>query len=242
MADLLVAERVNRLENLMTEVWQAFAETDRRLNERSAETDRRLDERFAETDRRLDERFAETDRRLDERFESTEREIALMSQEIQLLSQEIRASTKKWGELSNKMGTLAEDFVAPSIPRILRTVKGCPEDQVDWVAVRFRRRHAEDRARSQEFDVVAAWGEYVLINETRSSLNAKDIDDFVELMAQVRHFFPEYAERRFIGAIASLYVDESVVRYGQKQGLLVLGLGEDLMDVLNDPGFEPREF
>jgi len=33
-----------------------------------------------------------------------------------------------------------------------------------------------------------------------------------------------------------------VVRYGQKQGLLVLGLGEDLMDVLNDPGFEPREF
>jgi len=224
MRDILVEERVDRLENLMAEVWRGFAETDRRL-----------DERFAETDRRLDERFAETDRRLDERFERTERE-------IELLSQEVRASTKKWGELSNKMGTLAEDFVAPSIPRILRTVKSCPEEQMDWVAIRFRRRHPEDPGRSQEFDVVAACGEYMLINETKSSLDTKDIDDFVELMSQARDFFPEYADRRFIGAIASLYVDESVVGYGQRRGLLVLGLSEDLIDVLNDPDFEPEEF
>ena len=61
-------------------------------------------------------------------------------------------------------------------------------------------------------------------------------------MKQARGFFPEYADRYFIGAIASLYVDESVVRYGQDQGLLVLGLGEDLMTVLNEPGFEPRKF
>jgi hypothetical protein len=113
---------------------------------------------------------------------------------------------------------------------------------MDWVAVRFRRRHPEDRGRSQEFDVVAACGEYMLINETKSSLDTKDIDDFVELMSQARDFFPEYADRRFIGAIASLYVDESVVGYGQKRGLLVLGLSEDLIDVLNDPDFEPEEF
>jgi hypothetical protein len=58
----------------------------------------------------------------------------------------------------------------------------------------------------------------------------------------VRVFFPEYADRHFIGAIASLYVDESVVRYGQKQGVLILGFGEDLMDVLNEPGFVPKRF
>ena len=209
-------ERVDRLEDMMAEVWRAFAETDRR--------------------------FAETDRRLERRFERTEREIVSLSQEVKLLSREVRASTRKWGELSNRMGRLAEDFVAPSIPRILRTVTSYPDGQMDMSAVRLCRRHPADRGRSQEFDVVAVCDEYVLINETRSRLNVKDVDDFVDLMSEARDFFPEYAERHFIGALASLYVDESVVRYGQNQGLLILGLGDDLMKVLNEPGFEPTKF
>jgi hypothetical protein len=61
-------------------------------------------------------------------------------------------------------------------------------------------------------------------------------------MKQACEFFPEYAERHFIGAIASLYVDESVVRHGQNQGLLVLGLGDYMMEVLNEPEFEPTKF
>jgi hypothetical protein len=188
--------------------------------------------------------FEETDRRLDRRFERTEREIDRLSQEMRVFKEEMRASTRemnrKWGDLSNKMGTLAEDLVAPSIPAILRGVTGCPE--VEMMAVRMRRRHLAEPGRSQEYDVVAVCGEYVLINETKSSLNAKDVDDFVQVLSEVRVFFPEYADRHFIGAIASLYVDESVVRYGQKQGVLILGFGEDLMDVLNEPGFVPKRF
>jgi hypothetical protein len=98
----------------------------------------------------------------------------------------------------------------------LREVVGCSEDEIDLTAVHMRRRLAADLGRSQEFDVVAACGEYVLINETKSSLDAKDVDDFGKLLAEVRDFFPEYADRRFIGAIAALYVDKSLVRYGEK--------------------------
>lgn len=149
---------------------------------------------------------------------------------------------RQWGELSNRLGTMAEDLVAPSVPRILRTVVGCPEDHVDSLAVRVRRLAPSDRSRSQEFDVVAVCGEYVLINETKSRLAPIDVATFVEELATVRDFFPEYAGKRIIGAIALLYVDESLVRHAQKQGLIVLGFGEDVMDVLNDPGFKPREF
>jgi len=216
-------ERMNRLEDMMAEVWRAFAETDRR---------------FVETDRRIDERFERTDRVL----ELLSEQVQQTSKEVQLLSKEVRASTKKWGELSNRMGRLAEDFVAPSIPRILHTITSYPNGQIDMSAVRLRRRHPADHGRSQEFDVVAVCGDYVLINETKSRLNVKDVDDFVDLMTQARDFFPEYADRHFIGALASLYVDESVVRYGQNQGLLILGLGDDLMKVLNEPGFVPTKF
>ena len=55
-------------------------------------------------------------------------------------------------------------------------------------------------------------------------------------------FFPEFRGRKIIGALASLYVDGSLVRAAEKQGLVVLGFGEDVMDVLNAPGFVPKTF
>jgi hypothetical protein len=53
---------------------------------------------------------------------------------------------------------------------------------------------------------------------------------------------PEHSGKRVIDALASLYVDASLVRHRERQGLIILGFGEDLMDVLNTPGFVPREF
>ncbi|MFQ5594733.1 MAG: hypothetical protein ACE5HA_11360, partial [Anaerolineae bacterium] len=152
-----------------------------------------------------------------------------------------REMNRRWGELANKMGTMAEDLVAPSIPRILRTVVGCPADAIDSIAVRVRRRHP-DTHQLQEFDVVAACGEYVLINETKSSLAPEAVGQFVDLLGRTREFFSEYADKKIIGAIASLYVDPSLVRFGERQGLIVLGFGEDVMEVLNSPEFSPREF
>ncbi|MBL7063278.1 MAG: hypothetical protein ISS49_03585 [Anaerolineae bacterium] len=177
--------------------------------------------------------------RVDRQIDRTQRQIEQTSREMRKSRQELN---KKWGELANKMGTMAEDLVAPSVPRILRETVGFPDGHVDSMAVRVRRLHPADRGRSQEFDVVAACGEHVLINETKSSLDSKDVRNFAQLMREARDFFPEYADKKFIGAIASLYVDESVVRYGEKQGLIVLGFGEDVMEVLNSPGFKPQTF
>ena len=186
-------------------------------------------------------------------IEQTSREMREFKDEMREFKDEMRdfkdemhlsrkEMNRKWGELANKMGTMAEDLVAPSVPRILRLTVGCPDDRVESLAVRVRRLHPTDRHREREFDVVAACGEYVLINETKSRLDAQSVEDFAQRMPEARDFFPEYADKKFIGAIASLYVDESVVRYGEKQGLIVLGFGEDVMEVLNSPDFVPRVF
>jgi hypothetical protein len=177
----------------------------------------------------------------------TQRELNLLMIESREFRRETRAfkseSNKRWGELANKMGTLAEDIAAPSLPRIARQVAGRPEPEVlEFFGVRVKPRHASDPSRSQEFDVVAVCGDYLLLNETKSRLEPSDVKDFVEILQEARAFFPHYADKKVIGALASLYVDESVVRAGEKAGLLVLGMGEELMDVLNTPGFVPREF
>ena len=148
---------------------------------------------------------------------------------------------KKWGELSNKMGTMAEDLVAPSIERILKETVGCPDNQVEWQAVRIKARH-QNSGQQREFDVVAVCGDYLLVNETKSYLRPADLPEFVNLLTEVRDYFPQYKEKQVIGSIGSLYVDSSLVRRGERLGLIVLGMGEHLMQVLNTPEFSPQFF
>ena len=148
---------------------------------------------------------------------------------------------KKWGELSNKMGTMAEDLVAPSIERILKETVGCPDNQVEWQAVRIKARH-QNSGQQREFDVVAVCGDYLLVNETKSYLRPEDLPEFVNLLTEVRDYFPQYKEKQVIGSIGSLYVDSSLVRRGERLGLIVLGMGDHLMQVLNTPEFSPQFF
>jgi hypothetical protein len=44
------------------------------------------------------------------------------------------------------------------------------------------------------------------------------------------------------GALASFYVDSTLVTAGERSGLLMLGLTRGIIQVLNSPGFAPRAF
>jgi hypothetical protein len=149
---------------------------------------------------------------------------------------------KQWGELANKMGTLAEDLVAPSLPRILREVVACPKDERVSMAVRVRRSHLTQKGLMQEFDVIVSCGDYALFNETKSSLTPADVDTLLSKLASARDYFPEYQAHKIIGSVATLYIDSSLIRYATRYGILALAVGDELMDVMNEPGFELQEF
>ncbi len=155
---------------------------------------------------------------------------------------EIRETNRRWGELANKMGTLTEDMVAPNIPRILRQVVGCGDEDILFFAARVRKRHAQRSEHMKEFDVVVVCDDFVLINETKSTLRPSDVDAFLRTLQHIREYFPEYADKKFIGAIATLYMPEEVAKYAERKGLIAVGFGEYTMDVLNSPGFKPKVF
>jgi hypothetical protein len=154
----------------------------------------------------------------------------------------MRQMDKKWGEVVNRMGTLVEDMVAPSLPQIAYATLNCSKESLEYHAVRVKKRHKSE-PRRQEFDVVVVCGDYLLINETKSKLNIESIATFVEkTLPVVRDYFPEYAAKKVVGCVASLYVDDGVLQYGERQGLIVLGTGQGMMGALNSPGFMPRIF
>jgi len=90
---------------------------------------------------------------------------------------------------------------------------------------------------------VVVCGDYLLIHVTKSPLKPEAVQDFVdEMLVTTWGFFPEYATKKIIGAIASLYVDERLVRLGERVDLIVVGYREDVRDVVNQPGYVPNVF
>ena len=135
---------------------------------------------------------------------------------------------KQRGELANRLSTLVEDIVAPSLPRVAAELFGC--DAPDLFAVRVVRRLDGE---TREYDAIVVCADLVLINETKSRLQASHIDDLLDKLADLPRFYPEYRERRIVGVLASLYPDVGIVNRATGKGVLVMGMGDEAMQVLN---------
>ncbi len=151
--------------------------------------------------------------------------------------QQIREMNIKWGEMAKKLGTITEDLVAPSIPRIVKEEFG-----LEVMDLMVRRKKKLTDGRSKEYDAIAVAGECVFVNETKSTLDSEDVKDFIKDIQEFRDYFPEYEKNKVIGVLASLYVDENVIKYAERSGFLVLAVGDKLMEVMNTKGFKPKEW
>lgn len=99
---------------------------------------------------------------------------------------EQREMNKKWGELSNKLGTLLENLVAPGLPRI--TEERLNEHTYDLM-VRLKRRLPDGRVK--EFDALVITPDCICLNSTKATLRIADVDSFGADIAAFRTFFPE---------------------------------------------------
>ena len=135
---------------------------------------------------------------------------------------------KQWGELANRLGTLVEDIVAPSLPRVAGEQFGC--DAPELFVLRVVRRIGSE---TREYDAMLVCPELVLINETKSRLQAAHIDELLDKLAEFPRSYPEYQDRRIVGVFASLYPDAGVVTRATRKGVLMMGMGDEAMQVLN---------
>ncbi len=171
----------------------------------------------------------------------TEAELRAFKDEMSAFKDEMRTQNRemnrKWGDMSNKLGTMVEDLVAPSLPRIIEESL-----QVPVIDQMLRRKRRLPDGRVKEFDAIALTPDLVCLNSTKATLRSADVDRFIDDIAAFREFFPEYSDRPLIGILASLDVDASVLAYAETQGFLVTAIGDQLMELKNRPGFEPKRW
>ena len=197
---------------------------------------RHTDLGFAKVQNALIEQRHSMDEFKDEMRQSRERS----EKEMQEFKEQMN---KRWGELANRLGTLAEDFVAPNIPFIAHKYFQCPEE-ADIFMVRCKKKHSKEKATVREFDIIAVYEDKVILNETKSMPRQQYLDEFAELLPQFYAYFPEYRHKELVPIFASLYVDERAVNYATKKGIYVLAIKGDTMALLNYnkvKGKDPRE-
>src|SRR5438552_18005364 len=85
-------------------------------------------------------------------------------------------SQKKWGEIANKLGSFAEDIVAPNIPRIGHQIFSIDGESKDlFSAARLRLQHPQDRSRMREFDYIYATNRGWIVVESNNDPKLKDV-------------------------------------------------------------------
>jgi len=241
-----VEEKVYRLEVVLEEfikstgiefnkLYNAQLRTEMELQEfkKRIEDDRKAFEERLEKER---ERSREEMKAFEEKLERENRAFQeRLEHERKRSEEELKAwradMNKKWGEVTNKLGTFAEDMVAPNIKGIAEKYFGCEE--LDDFMVRRKKRHSIDRSKRREFDVIAVCGDIVIVNETKSTPKIEYINEFINALKEFFEYFPEYKDKRLIPVFASLYMDEGIVNYLSKNGIYAMAMKEDTMDLLN---------
>lgn len=182
-----------------------------RIVKETVEGIRELRARFEETD----ERFRETDRQ----FRETRREIDRIAKMV--------------GDLTGKWGKFVEGLVAPGAVRLFK------EWGID-VERTYQRVKARRDGREIEIDVMLMDEEYVVLIEVKTTLTVEDVREHIERIQSFREFFPEYADRKIVGAVAGITFDEDSDKFAYRQGLFVIGQSGETVKILNDPKFKPR--
>ena len=163
--------------------------------------------------------FKETDKRMDRMSRETDKKIAQMSREV--------------GALTGKWGRFVEGLIAPGAVAMFEE-RGIVIDRI------FQRVNARKNGDRMEIDILGVNREYVVLIEAKSTLGVYDVQEHIERMEVFKRFFPEYSDRKVVGAVAGIVIDENVDRFAYRQGFFVIGQTGDTVKILNDEGFKPK--
>lgn len=186
------------------------------------ETDRIVKEnarRVKETDRQM----KETDRKMQE----TDRKINKIS-----------------GDWARKWGELVESLVEGNLIKLLN------ERNIDVTETNERskgKRNAKDKYGNIyegrcEIDIVARNGIEIVAVEVKTTLKAKDVDEFLYKLDNFTYFFPGQKGKKIYGAMAYLKIHQNADMYAKKQGLFTIKAVGNSAYMTNAKSFKPKIF
>ena len=221
LRELSEAQRRTERSEEQKRFWRGLEE----LKEAQRQTEQSLKE-LSEAQRRTEQSLRE----LSESQKKTEEALRDLKETQQKTEESLNKLNRKLIELSDRLGTLAEDILAPGIPYLLERLGYRVKNM--WTNEEVRRPDGVNC----EFDVVAVaekdGREVLFLCEVKSKLREKH---FEQLKKQCE-LYREYGVRRdlfIIPVLAALNIPEHLVNYANKRGVLLVKMGGDYLEALN---------
>ncbi|CAN2041790.1 DUF3782 domain-containing protein [Candidatus Magnetomoraceae bacterium gMMP-15] len=215
-------EQQQEVQTTAQDIWALFKETDRKFQE--------TDRKFQETDRLLSQKFQETDRLLSQKFRETDR---LLSQKFQETDNEVKRVSTNVDKLADKWGRFVEGLVIPGVIKMFKK----RDIDIEKVSQRLKVHKNTDK---MEIDILGVNGEYAVLVEAKSTLNVDDVKDHIERLKAFKRFFPEYSDKKVIGAVAGIVINQGADKFAYRQGMFVIAQSGETVTILNDNKFEPK--
>ena len=64
--------------------------------------------------------------------------------------------------------------------------------------------------------------------------------EHTERLKMFKQFFPEYADKKVVGAVAGIVIDEGVDKFAYREGLFLIGQSGESVKIINDKKFKPK--
>ncbi len=137
---------------------------------------------------------------------------------------------KKWGDLANKLGTVVEDIVAPNVPTVAKKYFKIEHIQRSMMNLYIE---SETLKKGKEFDLILVSKDYVLLNETKTTIRQNYMDEFIQSLPEFFEFFPELKGKKLIPIFSSMRFTSQQLSYLTKHKIYAMSMAGSTMELLN---------
>ena len=178
---------------------------------------------------------AQTDPQLLEMQQQADKDREQIEKDRQRGEKERKEFNRQLAGISDRLGSLIEDMVAPNAPRIARTLFN--GDEVLTSSIRVKRRHPSDPGLNIELDLLVVGHRHLLVGEAKSKVTVEKAVAFLDKMRSIPEYFPEFSGFTVLPLIASVGIESSLVAHLSRLHIYALAFGDETMEILNEGAF-----
>jgi len=146
---------------------------------------------------------------------------------------------KKLGELSGSWGKFVAEMVKPKIVELFKE-KGIEIETTIQSVEGFK-----NGQKYYEIDLLLINTNVAVVVEIKSSLSVDDVNEHLERLEKIKKIAPKRIDLSRVtiyGAIAGMIVEGEADKYAYKKGLFVLRQKGNIVEIVNDFKFKPKEW
>ena len=174
--------------------------------------------------------LVQSQKETDRKFQETDKKLQDTDKLFQETDGKIKEVTGNIGKLGNRLGEFIEDAVRPAVVRLFRQ-RGIDVHEVHPNV------SSQRAGEGVEIDVLVVNDVELVAIECKSKLSVDDVNEHVERLAKIKRLLPSYADKRVLGAVAAMVIEDSVAQYAYRKGLYVIGQSGDHLEIRNAVGF-----